>query len=150
LVYFTQMSKLHIILADDDPDDCLILSEVFKETIPDGEITCFQDCESLLEYLESSNKEPEECIHPSLIFLDLNMPKMSGQDCLKKITRNEICRNIPIIIYSTAARGDIIDECYKLGASLYIVKPSDTDKLRQTILQVIKTFIKKQNSISHG
>ena len=138
------MTPIHLILADDDPDDCLIFSEVFKETVAGGKITCVSDCESLLKYLESASHGEGECLRPDIIFLDLNMPLMSGQECLKKLMAHEVCQNVPVIIYSTASKKDIIDECYALGASLYVVKPNDTLKLRDTILEIIKTFIKRK------
>jgi len=128
------MSEIHIILADDDPDDCLIFSQVASEVNAKFKITCLNDCESLLEYLNTSSP-------PDIIFLDLNMPLLSGQDCLKKIKERAEWRNIPIVIYSTATRKDIIEECYKLGASLYIAKPNESNRLKETISWVIEKFV---------
>ena len=128
------MSEIHIILADDDPDDCLIFSQVASEVNSTFKITCLHDCESLLEYLNTSSP-------PDIIFLDLNMPVLSGQDCLKKIKERAEWRNIPIVIYSTATRKDIIEECYKLGASLYIPKPNEANRLKETISSVVEKFV---------
>jgi len=134
------MSGPLILLVDDDPDDCFIFSQVLRESVPEANITCLPDCRSLLNYLQTSNASVQRCIVPDMVFLDLNMPGMTGQECLKKLKENQICRNVPIIVYSTASRPEIIEECRALGASLYIIKPSNPNELRQTISLIIKTL----------
>src|SRR5436305_1105416 len=119
-----------ILLVDDDPDDCFIFSHVFKESVPDAKVTCLPDCKSLLNFLRNSNRSVQDCAVPDMIFLDLNMPGMTGQECLKKLKENEICKNVPIIVYSTASRPDIIEECRKLGASMYLIKPTNPTELK--------------------
>lgn len=136
--YLSNMAELHIVLADDDPDDCFIFSQVANELDAKIKITCLTDCESLLEFLNSSPA-------PDIVFLDLNMPILSGQECLKKIKERIDWKDLPIVIYSTASRQEIIDECYKLGANLYIVKPSNTNKLKETIAWIISKFAKVSN-----
>jgi CheY-like chemotaxis protein len=126
--------NVHIVLADDDPDDCFIFSSLSKEVSEKITITCLGDCLALLEYLET-NKAPD------IIFLDLNMPVLSGQDCLRKIKQQAEWKHIPIVIYSTASRTEIIDQCYKLGANLYIVKPNDTNRLKQLIDSTLKQLL---------
>jgi CheY-like chemotaxis protein len=125
---------INIILTDDDPDDCYIFSSLSKEVNEKVKITCFTDCMSLLVHLEHSDP-------PDIIFLDLNMPILSGQDCLKNIKDHPAWKKIPVVIYSTAARKNIIDECYELGASLYIVKPNDSESLRGAIRLAIKQLV---------
>ena len=121
---------IHIILADDDPDDCFIFSTMSRE-VENVHITCLGDCNSLLQFLEINTP-------PDLIFLDLNMPILSGQDCLKRIKEHLEWNKIPVVIYSTASRKEIVDECKQLGADLYIVKPSNTESLRHAITFAIQ------------
>ena len=135
------MSRLHIILADDDPDDCFILTQVLKEVIPKSDLTCLADCESLIKYLETLNPDQNRCKTPDLIFLDLNMPRMTGQDCLRKIRLHEICKNVPVIIYSTAGKDHIVEECYRIGANSFIVKPTEIEKLKDYIRAIVARFI---------
>ncbi len=132
------MGQVHIVLADDDPDDCFIFTQVAHEIIPKVKLTCLHDCEALLQFLDSSPP-------PDVVFLDLNMPVLSGQECLKKIKERLDSKDIPIVIYSTASKAYIIDECYKLGANLYIVKPSNSNKLKETISWIISKFVKVSN-----
>ena len=128
---------VHIVLTDDDPDDCFIFSSLSKEVNEKIGITCLGDCESLIDYLERSKA-------PDIIFLDLNMPVMSGQDCLKAIKSHANWQDIPVVIYSTASRQAIIDECYGLGANMYIVKPNDSDRLKKAIEAAIAQLLNLQ------
>ena len=121
---------IHIILADDDPDDCFIFSTMSRE-LENVHTTCLGDCNSLLHFLEINNP-------PDLIFLDLNMPILSGQDCLKRIKEHTNWKKIPVVIYSTASRKEIVAQCKELGADLYIVKPNNTDNLKNAISFAIR------------
>jgi len=125
--------KIHIILADDDPDDCFIFSTMSHE-LDNVQTTCVNDCNTLLEYLKNNNP-------PDLIFLDLNMPILSGQDCLKQIKENQEWKKIPVVVYSTASRHEIVDQCKQLGADLYIVKPTNTANLKNAITYAIRELL---------
>ncbi len=127
-------STAHIILADDDPDDCFLFSALSQEVSKDLRVTCLHDCISLLDYL--TNHHP-----PDMVFLDLNMPVLSGWDCLKKIRDNGEWKKIPIVIYSTSSKKDTIDQCYELGANMYIVKPNDSAQLKEAINAAIKELL---------
>ena len=124
----------HIILADDDPDDCFIFSTLSLEVSKDIRVTCMHDCISLLNYLTNQPL-------PDIVFLDLNMPVLSGWDCLKKFRQNSQWDKIPIVIYSTASRQETIDQCRQLGANRYIVKPNDSAKLKEAISSAIKELL---------
>jgi CheY-like chemotaxis protein len=75
---------LYIVLADDDEDDRLLFTEAFEELKIDTRVDTFKDGVELMNYL---NKE--DSILPSILFLDLNMPKKSGIECLKEIKQKE-------------------------------------------------------------
>ena len=132
------MVEVHLLLADDDPDDCYVFSQVIDRIKPRVKFTCVEDCESLLKYLDSSPL-------PDVLFLDLNMPVLTGQECLRAIKERLDWKTIPIIIYSTATGQHIIDECYELGADLYVIKPSDPNKLKDTLTLIISKFVRSNN-----
>jgi len=127
-------STAHIILADDDPDDCFLFSTLSQEVSKDLHVTCLHTCGGLLEYLANHPL-------PDMVFLDLNMPILSGWDCLRKIRETPEWKKIPVVIYSTSSRQDTIDECYGLGANMYIVKPNDSARLKQAISTAIKELL---------
>jgi CheY-like chemotaxis protein len=123
---------LRIVLADDDKDD----REFFKEAIEAVKVhhsfRCFEDGEKLMSYL--SNCGPD---YPHLIFLDLNMPRKSGIECLREIRADKKYKDIVIVIYSTSsAKGDI-DATFLAGANIYITKPDSLKKLKQFVEEAI-------------
>jgi len=129
---------IHLVLADDDPDDCFVFSRCADMVSPKIRFTCLNDCETLLKYLDQHPL-------PDVLFLDLNMPALSGQECMKKIKGRLDWKDLPIVIYSTASNPDIIDECYKLGANLYIIKPTDPVQIKDTIDWIISKFVRGSN-----
>ena len=139
------MATVHIILADDDPDECLIFTQCLEEVIPDSKITCVENCKALLDYLQGSDGMNDGHVQPDLVFMDLNMPITPGQECLRKVIEHKFRKKVPVIVYSTASREKIVEECYQIGASMYVVKPSDIQKLKETISTVVKKFIDVDN-----
>ena len=121
----------HIILADDDADDFDFFKEAMQSIVPGLDISRAYDGADLIRILESA---PGSL--PDLIFLDLNMPCRNGFESLAVIRKNEKWINIPVIIYSTSAFPDQIDNTYKLGANLYIQKPDDYNEIRQIVKKI--------------
>lgn len=132
-----QHTKLNILLADDDIDDCDFFKDAVDELGQPNQLTVIHDGVELMSYL-SSNLE----IYPDIIFLDLNMPKKSGMECIADIKASEKLSHIPIIIYSTSLDRDVLEKLYDLGASHYIQKPAEFSS--------IKTVISKALSLTMG
>ena len=105
-----------IFLADDDPDDFEMFSEVVLKADPTAEILWASDGIKLLEYL---NK-----ITPDIIFLDINMPLMNGLECLVEIRKNSNYNHIPVIMVTTSANYRDIDFSFANGANYYFLKPN--------------------------
>lgn len=125
-------SKMQIFLADDDQDDRLLFEEVLNEIVISKELTMFKNAVELMEYL---NKE--DAVLPHIIFLDLNMPFVSGTECLKEIRSNSRFRDISIAIYSTSSLEKDIEETFINGANIYITKPNDYGTLKKIIKNVL-------------
>jgi CheY-like chemotaxis protein len=113
-----QRTTVKILLADDDPEDRMIMAESFGEMNLSHVIHFVENGESLLEYLDSLQQPL-----PSLIVLDLNMPRMNGTQTLKSLKRDVRYRHIPVVIFSTSVNAIEMEECLKTGAISYIVKP---------------------------
>jgi CheY-like chemotaxis protein len=128
------MPRINIFLADDDPDDASLFSEIAWEIDKQLHVTHFLTCEALVAALGDS-------WIPDIIFLDLNMPPMTGQTCLARLRSKDAWKKIPVIIYSSASRSDIIQSCYASGADLYVVKPNASQKLAEIIRSAIKKFV---------
>ena len=123
---------IKIVLADDDEDDRLFFSEAFEELKINTKVSTVNDGVYLMEYLNS-----EESALPHVLFLDLNMPRKSGMECLKEIRSNDKFKDIAIAIYSTSSSDEDIENTYVYGANIYIKKPSDFKSLKKILSDVV-------------
>ncbi len=116
-----------ILMADDDPDDYYLMKKALSETGIQGKLVQLSDGAELMDYLlfEGQYTNPEKAPRPKLILLDLNMPKMNGNEALKRIKAMDQTKDIPVIILTTSKENKNIQQCYQDGADEYIIKPSD-------------------------
>ena len=137
--------QLNILLADDDADDCFFFEKALREIPIPTQLTMVNNGERLMDYL-SKNQEQL----PDVLFLDLNMPRKSGFECLTEIVENSKLKDLPVIMFSTSYTMDpnyeqsMIDVLYKLGAQDYIRKPGDFTKLKELIHQSLIKLIEKR------
>ena len=122
----------HIILVDDDEDDRLFFTDAFEELKISTKIQTFKDGVELMDYLNA-----DEVVLPEIIFLDLNMPKKNGIECLNEIKADSKFNNIAIAIYSTSSSEEHIEETFVKGANIYIKKPSDFNTLKKVLQDVV-------------
>lgn len=127
-----QTEYIHIILADDDADDRLFFTDAFNEIKIKTKVNTFNDGVELMDYLNS-----EESILPQILFLDLNMPKKNGIECLHEIKANSKFDDIAIAIYSTSSSEEHIEETFVNGANIYIKKPNDFETLKKILSDVV-------------
>jgi CheY-like chemotaxis protein len=123
---------LIILLADDDESDRYLFKEAIGELKIKSAVHTVNNGTQLMDYL---NKK--DTTLPDLIFLDLNMPRKNGLECLIEIKNNEKIKDIPIAIYSTSASKHDIEETFRHGANVYIKKPSDFNILKQLLAKVV-------------
>jgi len=125
-------NQLNIMLADDDEDDRLFFREAFEEVKIKNSITTFNDGSQLMNHLNDVNNPL-----PDIIFLDLNMPKKSGLECLQEIRDNERLRKLSVAIYSTSSSEQDIEDTFIKGANVYIKKPNDFLQLKKILGEVV-------------
>ena len=125
--------KKTFLIIDDDNDDCDFFYEVVAEI--DKTSYCFSamDGEDGLKKLRNMTTQL-----PDFIFLDLNMPRMDGRQCLVELKKDPKLRDIPVIIFTTSSAQKDIDETSKLGATYFLTKPSDFQSLRKKIEHVME------------
>lgn len=126
-----RLTTLNIMLADDDADDRLFFKEAFKEVKLKHNIIEFKDGELLTEHLADIHNPL-----PDIIFLDLNMPRKSGLECLREIKHDKRLKNITVAIYSTSSSDEDIENTFIEGANVYIKKPNDYSKLVKILNEV--------------
>lgn len=125
---------LNILLADDDENDRLLFKEAFEELKIKTIVHMVNNGIQLMDYLTLN-----ETRLPDLLFLDLNMPRKNGLECLKEIRVHKKLKDISIAIYSTSASEKDIEETFRNGANVYINKPGNFTELKQALSKAVIT-----------
>lgn len=125
------MPEVNCLLIDDDSDDREFFKIALKK-VPFS-INYFTAADGLcgLDILNGPGDKPH------YIFLDLNMPMLSGKECLSKIRQLQDYQDVPVIIFSTSSFQGDIEECQKLGASHFFTKVASIQQLSDTITKLV-------------
>ena len=134
------LKHINILLADDDPDDCHFFKLALEQLPISTQLTSVPDGEKIMEFLSNAQN-----ILPDVIFLDLNMPRKNGFECLSEIKGNKKLRHLPVIIFSTSLEQETVGLLYQNGANYYIRKPSEFLNFRKTIEYLLMSHIVTQD-----
>jgi DNA-binding NtrC family response regulator len=119
----------NILLIDDDIDDCDVFGQALQLVSNSLQLSYIHQSEAVLTAIAA--------FQPDLIFLDINLPRISGFDCLNEIQKSGKFANIPIIMYSSSDNPKEVHAAYGLGATLYFRKPSNFTQLVQSLKDII-------------
>lgn len=122
----------NIFLTDDDEDDRDFFREALNDVAADVVLTTSKDGQELLTLMA----QPPMPL-PDLIFVDINMPKVGGMQCVSEIRSFKQNKGIYIIAYSTSRNPEDVEAMHNLGANLYMVKPSNYESLKKGIRKVL-------------
>lgn len=125
----------YILIIDDDTDDHFFLKKAISKVIPYAIVKSLYDGEDALEYLHRSNELP------SLIFLDLNMARISGQKTMQLIRQNPSLNKIPVIILTTSTNEKEKKELLALGANDFYSKPYHTEDLVYIVEEIKEKWL---------
>jgi two-component system, response regulator len=130
--------SITILVAEDDEDDRLLTEEALEENRLANDLHFVEDGEELMDYLlhRGNYSDPNSAPRPSLILLDLNMPRKDGREALKEIKADPSLRQIPIVVLTTSKAEEDILRTYDLGVSSFIAKPV----VFESMVQIIKTI----------
>jgi CheY-like chemotaxis protein len=129
--------RKHIVLADDDADDRELFIEAITEIDPSAAIVTVEDGDKLMLELKTLKATPD------LIFLDVNMPRKSGKECIAEIKRDPRLNQVPIVIYSTTLNKKDIDDAWNKGALCFMRKPDSYTKLKSILGEIVSTDFKQ-------
>ena len=120
-----------VLMAEDDADDRLLAQDAFTECQVPHELLFVENGEELLDYLHRRGgyAEKSRSPRPTLILLDLNMPKKDGREALREIRSDPNLRRIPIVVFTTSSADADVECVYELGANSCITKPASFDAL---------------------
>ncbi len=135
--------NLKILLADDDLDDCHFFKEALEALPQTTALTTVNDGDELMSYLTENAEQL-----PHVLFLDINMPRKNGFECLSEIKHNEKLKDLPVVMFSTSNAQDKISILFKTGADVYIRKPGNFAQLVQVIHHALP--MAAENIFSNG
>jgi CheY-like chemotaxis protein len=130
---------LNILLADDDTDDCIFFKEALEDLIISTSLTTMHDGEQLMQLLTN-----ETNMLPHVLFLDLNMPRKNGFECLTEIKLSKRLKRLPVIVFSTSFEQEVVNQLYNNGAQYFIRKPSEFSQFKK-IIQLSLSLIMTEN-----
>ncbi|PXY42851.1 response regulator [Flavobacterium cheongpyeongense] len=119
----------NLLLADDDEDDCIFFKEALDELSLPVNLVTVNDGVELMRFLDVNVLDNL----PDILFLDLNMPRKNGYECLTEIKAVKELSGLPVVIFSTSLDSEIVNLMYEKGAVFYIRKPGDFAKLKKVI-----------------
>lgn len=127
--------SIHILLAEDDPDDRLLTRRALEKSRIANEFAAVENGEELMRYLhrEGEYSDPEDAPRPGLILLDLNMPRMDGREALRKIKSDPELRRIPVVVLTTSEAEQDILQSYDLGVNAFVTKPVTFEGLADAV-----------------
>ena len=131
-------TQLHVLFADDDKDDHFFFNIALKKVPFHTKFTTVEDGEELLTYLSEHSDNL-----PDVLFLDNNMPRKNGFECLLEIKKHPKLKNLPIIIYSTYLHEDVADVMYDNGAHFYIRKTAQAE-LKKALQYIFTQLLEKK------
>lgn len=128
-----------IFMIDDDEDDRDIFREALLKCCPNINLLFATDGVEALNFLRSYE------VIPDAIFLDINMPRMNGIECLRNLRDSAITKDIPVVIHTTSADEEAEKVVMQLGANYYMTKPASFDQLCNELAPLLDNIFQKSN-----
>ena len=131
------MNKV-ILLVEDNPDDVELTRLAFDEAKIANQLVVVGDGAEALDYLFAhgnyAHRDPADL--PSIVLLDLNLPKVDGREVLQAVRANEATRTLPVVVLTTSTEPFDVEASYALGVNSYIQKPVDFEQFVWAVKQV--------------
>ncbi len=126
---------LEILLVEDNPSDVKLTLRALQKHNLSNKVTVLKNGAEALDFIfaEGEYKDRDNREIPKIIFLDINLPLVSGIEVLRRIKSDERTKKIPVTILTSSAEFRDIEECYNLGVNSYIVKPVEFDKFVEVV-----------------
>ncbi len=129
------MQALPILLAEDSEDDIFLMERAFKKAKLSNPLRVVSDGEQALAYLKGEGvyADRDKYPFPALLLLDIKMPRMNGLELLQAIRKDPQLRRLVVIFLTASNLDQDVNRAFDLQANSYLVKPSDTDGMVDTL-----------------
>ena len=135
--------RLSILIIDDDQDDIDLFREAALALDSNIKIDSATSVEEALNFLNKSSPSP------NYIFLDLNMPKMNGKECIAILKKDPRFKSIPLAVYTTSKLPNDLEQSRTRGAEYFITKPTRLSDLTNAISEVINNLPPPKSNSDH-
>ncbi len=132
------MEATKILVVEDDPNDGLLMKRAFKKSAPLDSVAVVRDGAESLDFLfaEGEYQDRASSDLPLVVLLDLNLPKISGLDVLRRIREDRRTRTLPVVILTSSDEQEDRIRGYDLGANSYVRKPVDTQSFTEAVTEL--------------
>lgn len=132
------MSNHTILLIEDNPDDAELTRIAFAEAGIDSQLVVVGDGAEALDYLfaRGAHAGRDAADLPSIVLLDLNLPKLDGREVLQALRAHPATRGLPVVVLTTSTEPFDVEASYALGVNSYIRKPVDFGKFVEVVKQI--------------
>ncbi len=120
--------RLVILLVEDEPGDAFLTTEAVRAASPSAQVEVVEDGVEAMDYLRRGDAP-----RPTLIFLDLNLPRKDGRQVLAEIKSDPALRAIPVVVMTTSSAQTDIAHAYDLHANAYVTKPVDLSSFMEVV-----------------
>ena len=127
-----------ILLVEDNPDDEALAVRALRKNNILNKVVVARDGQEALDYLwgQGAHKEWNLCNQPTVVLLDLNLPKLSGLEVLEQIRNQEATKLLPVVVLTTSRGEEDMLRSYELGANSYVRKPVDFVEFAEAVKQL--------------
>jgi len=138
-----KIERPHLLLVEDNPADAHLVSEALSEVHLDCELSLARDGAQAIEFIERLDSDPS-LAPPDLVLLDLNLPKVNGEEVLKHVKASAACRTSKVLIMSSSDAPADKQRAIDLGATDYFRKPSSLDQFMELGFRIQEILAKHQ------
>ncbi len=129
--------EVEILLVEDNRDDEELAKIALKNNNITNKMQVVRDGVEALEYLfGSADSETLKCVGPTVVLLDLKLPKIDGLEVLRRIKTNPLSKKIPVVVLTSSSEEKDLVESYRLGVNSYIRKPVDFNQFTEVVRQI--------------
>ncbi len=137
------MAKLDFLLVEDSINDVHMIKRIISKESLAANYVWVEDGEKAINYLLSAPKDA-----PTVVLLDIKLPKVDGLEVLKTLKANRLTRHIPVVMFSSSSQERDIKEAYTHGANSYLTKPSTFSEFKVTITSFIKYWLNLNKTVT--